>query len=201
MSENYRIIEDGHLGGCVMADAEHPHGDPHSYLPKLWDWLIERFDLKTVLDVGCGQGHAVKWFRDRGIAACGIEGSLKVIRHAESDAVSHILWHDFTEGPTPTPLAPRDLVWCCEFVEHVEEQFIPNYLPILCSGKVLAITHALPGQDGYHRVTCRDDAFWIDTFERQGTLQFSPELTEESRRIRGRGWWGVSGLLFVRRRA
>ncbi len=36
-----------------------------------------------------------------------------------------------------------DLIWCCEFVEHVEEARKDNFLAVFKRGRVVAMTHAL----------------------------------------------------------
>ena len=47
------FINRGHLGGYVRSDpVDWPHGDPMTYTPKLWDWLIGRFKPRVVWDVG-----------------------------------------------------------------------------------------------------------------------------------------------------
>jgi hypothetical protein len=38
------------LGGNVH------NGDPFSYAPSVWTYVVQRFSLRSVLDVGCGQG-------------------------------------------------------------------------------------------------------------------------------------------------
>ena len=60
-----QFVNEGHLGGFVAADEHYPNGDPMTYCPGVWKYLLYKFLPKSVCDVGCGEGHAVKWFRDR----------------------------------------------------------------------------------------------------------------------------------------
>jgi hypothetical protein len=53
-----------------------------------------------------------------------------------------------------------DLVWCCEFVEHIPEEDIVNFLRTFKAGKYVAITHAGPGQPGHNHVNCQTDDYW-----------------------------------------
>lgn len=185
------IVENGHLGGYAKANSEYPNGDPDCYFPGLWQWLIDKLSLKSVLDVGCGEGHAVKWFADHGLDAWGLEGCETAIQN--SPVRNRISPVDFTK-PYTVPTQPYDLVWSSEFVEHVNEQFIPNFMPVFKLGTWVAMTHAFPGQVGWHHVNCKPAEFWIDTFYRNG-FQFEKAITDESRKMAD-GHWGRSGLIF-----
>ena len=143
------------LGGNIRG------GDPNTWCPALWRYLIGSFGVRSVLDVGCGEGHAVKWFRDAGIDAEGIDGlALNVER-----AVTPILLHDLTAGPF---IHPVDLVWCCEVAEHIDPEKVDNLIDTLANGRVIAMTHAVPGQGGWHHVNCQPAGYWIEQIEARG---------------------------------
>src|SRR6188474_373147 len=55
-----------HLGGNIIG------GDRNTFYPALWSWLVRRFDISTVLDVGCGEGHAMAEFSALGCEVHGI---------------------------------------------------------------------------------------------------------------------------------
>src|SRR5688572_33082149 len=59
------MIKDGHLGGYIRG------GDPGTWCPHLWSWVVEQFGIKSVLDVGCGEGHSTRFFRDLGCDVLG----------------------------------------------------------------------------------------------------------------------------------
>ncbi len=134
-----------HLGGYVEG------GDPATWFPDLWTWLILQ-GVTSMLDVGCGEGHALNYFRSHGCTVIGVEG----IEQPDPDIVQH----DFTDGPW-RPDANVDLVWCCEFVEHVEERYLPNFLRAFTAAPLVLMTHGEPGQGGYHHVNCRTADYWI----------------------------------------
>ena len=54
-------VSEGHLGGYISA--RHPrseelgvqNGDPATYTPDLWRWLVEELGVASVLDIGCGR--------------------------------------------------------------------------------------------------------------------------------------------------
>lgn len=143
------MVAAGHLGGYFVG------GDPATQYPALWEWLVRVLGIRSVIDVGCGDGQAVRFFREQGCAVLGIDG---VEQEDES-----IITHDFTAAPWPLDddFELCDMIWCCEFVEHVEERFVPNFLAAFqLAKKYVILTHAFPGQDGYHHVNCQDPSYW-----------------------------------------
>ena len=46
-----------HLGGNTIG------GNAQTFYPELWFWMIQTLGIKTVLDVGCGEGHALREFK------------------------------------------------------------------------------------------------------------------------------------------
>lgn len=174
-----------HLGGYV------PGGDAATFYPDLWAWLVNDYGVESVLDVGAGDGIAVDYFRILGANAVGIEGVPQ--DHPQ------IIEHDFTTGPTI--YAEYDLVWCCEFVEHVEERYLPNYLSAFKAAPLVLLTHADPGQQGYHHVNCQPDAYWIGVMAAIG-YAFNRVLTNNCRLLAAKNpspWnhFYRSGLAFV----
>jgi SAM-dependent methyltransferase len=168
---NYGVEREAHLGGYWRG------GDPHSWCPELWDAAIERYGIKSVVDVGCGEGHSTKYFHDRGLRVLGVEGGEEAIRN---NRVPHlVVKHDYTKGPY-VPDAPYDLVWCCEFVEHVEERFVDNFLATFAAARYCLMTHGLPGQDGYHHVNLQPSEYWIQRLASVG-FQHNAADTESLR--------------------
>lgn len=181
-----------HLGGYK------PGGDPATYYPVLWTWLVKEFGIKSVIDVGAGDGVAVDYFwkllefDPLNAGVVGIEGTRQ-----EHDL---IFQHDYTLG-WPA-VAPADLVWCCEFVEHVEERFVPNFLDTFKRAKFVLLTHAEPGQGGYNHVNCQPQDYWVGAmaaigYSRDNGLAFKcRELASENKSA----WnhFKRSGLAFVR---
>lgn len=180
------FVEQGHLGGYIEG------GDEATFYPDLWSFLIKQYDIRSVVDVGCGEGQSVDFFVGLGCDVLGIEG---IPQQNEQ-----IVLHDFTEGPFPD-LGPFDLAWCCEFVEHVEERYVPNFLPALASAKMVLMTHAEPGQAGYHHVNCRSADYWIGAMAAVGK-QYDAGLTALTRGVAAANlspWnhYAQRGLAFV----
>jgi len=102
------LVEDPqfpHLGGNIL------EGDDATWEPRMWGWLLERFQVRTVLDLGCGSGFSTRWFREEaGVEAIGLDGLLANVERCGEPSILC----DLTK---PLPELPDvDLVWCCEVV-------------------------------------------------------------------------------------
>ena len=167
-----------------------PDGDPSSFCPELWEWALKRFKIKSMIDVGCGSGQALAWFETRGCDVLGVDGLPPA-----GDA--RIVDHDYTLG-SYTPNRSFDLCWSCEFVEHIEQEFIPNFLATFKAAKIVMMTHGQPWQDGHHHVNCHVSDYWIEKLADAG-FSFLARLSIKSRDLVLHQYWGRSGLIFRNR--
>jgi SAM-dependent methyltransferase len=117
--------------------------DPLTYLPDVWEHLIEKYQIASVLDVGSGAGWSTKWFADRGIYTLGVEGWQDALE--KSQCRGNIVAHDYTAGPF-VPSMLLDLAWCAGFVEQIKEEFIPHFMASFRSCRYVCLTHAEPGE-------------------------------------------------------
>jgi len=170
--EFYVEEERPHLGGYIVG------GDPATYYPNLWDWLVQEHCVSSVIDVGCGEGHALDYFARAGCYVRGVDG---IPQRANWPG---FVCHDYTTGPyEPSPWGAShrfDLAWSCEFVEHVEEQYLPNFLATFRCADMVAMTHAEPGQPGHHHVNCRTADYWKGVMAAVG-FAFDEETTLHAR--------------------
>lgn len=184
---NY-VIE-GELGGNIR------YGDAYTWTPNLWSYLISRFSIRSMLDVGCGEGHAVSYFLRNGCIAHGIDGSIKNIARS----VVPIALHNLVDGKY---IMPVDLVWSCEVAEHIPESSVNNYIGTLANGTIVAMTHAVPGQAGHNHVNCQLDDYWIDKMRNAGYDLFEENNWIRKMSIENHTDWNhfsQSGLLFYRK--
>lgn len=169
------------------------HGDSFTFHPVLWRYLVERFAVRSVLGVGCGEGHAVAFFRSIGVFAHGIDGLKKNVDRA----VIPIAQDDILAGPYYMPV---DMVWSCEVAEHILPEKVDHFLETLANGMIVAMTTARPGQDGHHHVNCQPSEYWIEKMERRG-YQLS-KSNQTFRQVAGREYsgtyFGATSLVFVR---
>jgi SAM-dependent methyltransferase len=162
----YEQVTAGHLGGYTRG------GNPATWYPELWTWLIQRLGVRSVLDVGCGEGQSTEFFRTLGCRVLGIEGI--------PQPSPWIVAHDYVTGPY-SPTDCFDLVWSCEFVEHVDERYSGNFLETFrAARRFILMTHAMPGQGGHHHVNERVATYWIERVEALG-FRYDRLLTAATR--------------------
>lgn len=189
------FVMDGHLGGYVEG------GDPNTTYPNLWGALVDHWKVRSVIDVGCGDGKgAAAWFARQGVETVGIDG----LAVDTMEPGLTLVRHDFTEGPFVTE-EPFDLAWSAEFVEHVQERFVPNFLETFALADTLLMTHALPGQAGYHHVNCQPPEYWIERVAVVG-FELDEPLTARCRELALQepippeaNYFGRTGLVFRKR--
>lgn len=165
MSEDRNIyIGDKYHGLRDVTDPENPHvggnlreGDPMSFAPKLYEWLVKRYGIRTMMDVGSGNGLVADNFARLGVRSIAVDGC-----RPNCDIAVHPTIHwDITKGPIYCPV---DLIWCVEVLEHVEEQYVNNLLDTFSAAKYVFVTHAVPGEDAHHHVNLQDSKYWVDLF-------------------------------------
>ena len=173
----------------LATDPQHPHlggniigGDPLSWTPNLWRHLLDTFSPPTVLDVGCGEGHALKWFRDAGVPSVGIDG----LRANMERGVTTILLHDLTENAFVFRVG---MVICTEVVQHIDEKYLEYLLMTLCNGDVIAMTTGEPGETWS----------WIYRIRARGYEALDPKPFREVAWLENEGsHFSRTGLIFRR---
>ena len=110
-----------HLGG---------HGNVTHIDIGLLSFAINQLKCKSMLDIGCGPGGMKQVANSMNIDWYGVDGDTTVIENTDYSLV-----HDFTLGEA-TLDKTFDLIWCTEFLEHVEEKYVPNYMPLFEKGKI-----------------------------------------------------------------
>jgi len=138
--------------------------------------IMWNLGCRKMLDVGCGFGGQVKLAESLGWESYGVDGDWTVL---PKESNFHL--NDYTKG-SPTLTYEVDLIWCVEFLEHVEEKYMDNYMSTFqdSKAKYLIVTHAVPGQAGHHHVNCQEEDYWLDAFKRYG-FEYDETLTKQIR--------------------
>lgn len=180
-----------HLGGYI------PEGDRATWMPDIWGYLALTYNIKSVIDIGAGMGHNIRWWHDLGFDARGVEGH--PIALSESPVRDILVAHDYERGPY-IPEREYDLAICTEFVEHVEQKCEQNWFATMARCKYVLMCHALPGQGGHHHVNEQLTEYWIDRFYENGfkcDWITSCRFRETDQR-QGSSWGRPTLLFFVR---
>lgn len=129
------------------------------------DWLVKEFHIKSFLDIGCGPGGMVELAEKSGLNALGIDGDHTLERYNPQ----RFIIHDYTKGIVELD-RKFDLAWSVEFLEHVEEQYMPNYMHSFQYAKHAVVTYAPPGTNGHHHVNLQEEDYWLDKFAQYGFM-------------------------------
>lgn len=176
-----------HIGGAFE------QGDPLTTMVDVWGYLLVKYQVKSVIDVGCGFGHTLKWFAEYGCQITGIEGWHEAVERSQVPGM--VIEHDFTKG-VPSISHSVNLAWSAEFLEHVDEECLPNVMPVFKMAKYSCITHGEPGQPGYHHVNCRPSEYWRDKFAEYGMIWDERETALLRRTDRWQAMYGRRTLMF-----
>lgn len=201
--ENNMNIQEGHLGGYIKSSQEIArsgldilHGDPETWSPSLWLWSMSALNIRSVLDIGCGEGHCAAFYRDYGCDVLGVDGSELALR--DSQIPKRHRQHDFTKGAY-LPDRQFDMVWCSEFVEHVDEEYTHNFLQTFTfASRYILMTFAEPGQVGWHHVNCQKQTYWEHKLDGVG-YRLDNQLTSFARQAAGSGHFLRAGLVFQKK--
>lgn len=157
-------------------------------------WLVDNYDVATMVDVGCGPGGMRFEAEKLGVTWYGVDGDESVWVPG-----SRIHTHDFTLGSFKSAEPKYDLGWSVEFLEHVEERYVPSYMDLFSRCRVVAATAAPPGYPGHHHVNCRSTDYWAGVFAAHGfVLDAAATATLRSVSTMVKPFMQRTGMLFRR---
>lgn len=139
-----------HLGG---------HRNVTNVDTQILPYLVSKYGIKTMVDIGCGPGGMKSIAEVLNISWTGVDGDF-TLKDKED-----IVIHDFSKEKLDLK-QEFDLAWSSEFLEHVDEKYIDNYLPVFAKANIVVATAAVPGTPGHHHVNCKDLDYWSEVFAR-----------------------------------
>ncbi len=137
-------------------------------------FMIKEFNIKSLIDIGCGPGGMVNLAEEMNLKTLGIDGDFTIKRKGEN-----FLIHDYTLGPTKLN-SKFDMAWSCEFVEHVHEEYIDNYIKDFQLAKYIVMTFS--EKQGHHHVNINNEEYWIKTFENYD-FKYDKDYTQKIRSV------------------
>ena len=142
---------------------------------KIVDILIETFNPKSVVDIGCGDGLYLKEFHNKGVETIGCDGSRLALLKSSKDVTIFL-----TDLKRPVVFNRKfDLCVCFEVAEHIPYRYSKTLIDTLCdSSDVIAFTAAPPGQGGTDHINEQPFDFWLKLFERRG-FTFDADTTSK----------------------
>lgn len=176
------------------------------------DYLVARYGVRSLVDVGCGPGGVLDQCEQRGVEARGIDGDPALpdrpdlIRHDYTSGALRLEYHRGLGRPQNWHVHPMDatderktidLCWCVEFVEHVRPQYIPNFFATFRCCRALLLSHAVPGQGGHHHVNEQPPHYWEQLLKADGWFEVVP-ASEWVRRNATNQWLRPTGRVWLR---
>ena len=144
--------------------------------------VLHRFCTGSVLDIGCANGDVVKYLRDSGVEAYGIDGDEWAVEHFSDESIRQYLHrHDYSKGLSSFN-KEVDTVISTDFVEHVEEQYMENYMKDFMLGKRIILHTPPKGTPGHHHVNTADRDYWILLFAQFGA-KYDSHMTKQVREL------------------
>ena len=169
------------------------------FVPK----IINYFNPKYVLDVGCATGQWLDEYRKYNIKTKGIEGSSnawEIMSEETKKVVKQWDLRDVVEEDEED--YNIDFVQSFEVAEHIESVYADIFIHHLIKDDpdVILLTAALPDQAGHHHVNCQEREYWMKKMKDNGYL-FDQDLLNE---IKSWGvpdgcpfWWPSNLMVFV----
>lgn len=124
--------------------------------------------VKTVIDVGCGEGWWAQAFADRGCAAVGVDGAYV----QGSPLGTGFLVHDLRKplvGERWDAFDRFDLAVSLEVAEHLPPARADSFVADLCRlAPTVLFSAAIPGQGGTGHINEQWPAYWAERFAANG---------------------------------
>lgn len=167
-----------------MSFKENQHGGSTNVDIESLKYAIKTWDVKTMLDIGCGTGGQVFEAKRLGIDAYGVDGTKDIPDTRNFQRVDYRV-------DCSTFDADFDLGWSVEFVEHVEERCIPIFMKDFQKCKRVILTAAPPFWGGKNHVNEQSEVYWINKFQEYGfSLNF-----EETFKVRSTSVTLMNGVV------
>jgi len=164
------------------------------------DILIRQFNLRSVIDIGCGCGVYLKEFEKKGIEILGYDGSPAAVK--ASLVGNKIKLHDLCQ---PLKLKKKfDLCLCIEAAEHLPLSCADTLIDALVAlAPKIIFTAATPGQGprSIGHINEQPHSFWVVKFKAK-QFALDKKLTAKIKREMKEKkvvWWVVKNLMVLKK--
>lgn len=129
--------------------------------------LVKQYNIKTILDLGCGVGYILEGCYANGASVCGVDLSYEAAKkYIPADIESFIHYADLTQ---PLKRGRFGIAMSIETAEHLPEDkadaFVDN---LINASDTILFTAAIVGQKGENHINTQPREYWIKKFEDKG---------------------------------
>jgi hypothetical protein len=121
--------------------------------------LCGEFDIrrvKTIIDIGCGDGSYVKEFRRKGFTCDGFDGC------PLTEKIPYCGIKDLSKELVFITAFKYDLAICLEVGEHIPQKYEQFFIDNICiTSDNIILSWAIEGQGGLGHVNCRNNDYII----------------------------------------
>ncbi|MCZ2222782.1 MAG: class I SAM-dependent methyltransferase [Chitinophagales bacterium] len=163
---------------------------------KIIPLVLEKLNIDSVLDVGCGRGAWLKVWSKYVDIVHGIDGNYvdtnKLHFNKEGFFIRDLRSH-FTTG------RKYSLVQCLEVAEHLPEHCASSFIKSLCSHSDLVLfSAAVPGQGGENHINEQPYYYWQNKFKNEGFIMLDPFRKKIMNDKDIEPWYRFNLFLFVK---
>lgn len=131
------------------------------------DAILQEFQARRVIDVGCGTGALLAALRDRGCEVYGLEYAEAALQYCRARRLN-VAKFDL-EKDAFSAQQTFDVAVSMEVAEHLPETMAERYVDLLTRlAQIVVFTAAPPGQGGADHVNEQPPAYWISRFQQRG---------------------------------
>jgi len=159
--------------------------------------LHSLLELKSVLDVGCGDGRWLASFNECGVPLIvGIDGPWTDVAKLQIESGNF----EVKDLSKPFDLQRKfSLAVSLEVAEHIEPQFAKVFVQnMVRHSDVVLFGAAIPFQGGFRHVNERWQSYWVDLFAAEGLDTFDLFRSQLWNRTDISVWYKQNMLLYVR---
>ena len=130
-------------------------------------FLLDIFEVKSVIDIGCGTGTWLKIFKEHGVKEIvGVDGDY--LDKSQLEVPKSVFYAKNLEESLGIN-KKYDMALSLEVAEHLSHQVANQFVNDLCSlSDIIVFSAAVPHQGGQNHINEQSTSYWIAKFEKNG---------------------------------